>query len=145
VYEVPISSTPPPVTHSSSGAIKMLYVRCYFENVLIKFYKTLEVGVVSDGSWPNRTTTIIYNVIEALTMHNTERLHLPVIHCLSNDNSPMFIDPYNTGPIYIARTLRSAVYCTTVLWHAVRVLYCIILYSTAVCSLILCTIRNGRF
>ena len=61
-------------------------------------------------------------------MHNTERLHLPIVQCLSNDNSPMFIDPYNAGPIYIARTLRSAVYCTTVLWHAVRVLYCIIQY-----------------
>jgi hypothetical protein len=47
----------------------------------------------------------------------------------------MFIDPYNTGPIYIARTLRSAVYCTTVLWHAVRVLYC--LYNTVLQSIIL--------
>ena len=74
----------------------MLHVRFYFENALIRV-KTLEVGVMSDGSWPNRTTTIIYNVIKALTMHNAERLHLPIIQCLANDNSPMFIDPYNAG------------------------------------------------
>ena len=30
-------------------------------------------------------------------MHNTERLHLPIIQCLANDNSPVFIDPYNAG------------------------------------------------
>ena len=77
----------------------MLHVRFYFENALINFYKTLEVGVMSDGSWPNRTTTIIYNVIKALIMHDTERLHLPIIQRLANDNSPMFIDPYDTGPI----------------------------------------------
>ena len=70
-------------------------------------------------------------------MHNTERLHLPIIQCLSNDNSPMFIDPYNTGPIYIARTLRSAVYCATVLWHAVRVLYCITQYFSLQSNIII--------
>ena len=56
----------------------------YFENALIKVkIKTLEVGVMSDGSWPNRTTTIIYNTFKTLITynlqcHNTEWLHLPI-------------------------------------------------------------------
>jgi hypothetical protein len=107
----------------------MLHVRFYFENALIKFYKTLEVGVMSDGSWPNRTTTIIYNVIKALIMHNTERLDLPIIRRLANDNSPMFIDPYNTGTVLYGHCgLLSTV--LTVLWYTVRVLYCTALQST---------------
>jgi hypothetical protein len=56
---------------------------------------------MSDGSWPNRnrTATVIYNVTKALIMHNTERLHLPIIQRLANDNNPVFIviDPYNAG------------------------------------------------
>ena len=32
-------------------------------------------------------------------MHDAERLHLPIIQCLGNDNSPMFIGPYNTGTV----------------------------------------------
>ena len=93
----------------------MLHVRFYFENALIKFYKLLEVGVMSDGSWPNRTTTIIYNVIKALIMHNTERLHLPIIQRLANDNSPIFIDPYNTGTVLHGHCgLLSTVQCCVV-------------------------------
>ena len=77
---------------------------------------------MSDGSWPNRTTTIIYIVIKALVMHNTERLHLPIIQCLANDKSPMFIDPYNTGKVLYGHCgLLSTV--LTVLWHTARVLY----------------------
>ena len=80
---------------------------------------------MSDGSWPNRTTTIIYNVIKALIMHNTERLHLSIIQRLANDNSPMFIDPYNTGTALHGHCgLLSTV--LAVLWHAVRALHCII-------------------
>jgi hypothetical protein len=94
-----------------------------FEDALIKFYKLLEFGVMSDGSWPNRTATIIYNVIKALIMHNAERLHLPFIQCLANGNSPMFIDPYNTGKMLHGHCgLLSTV--LTVFWHAVRVLHC---------------------
>jgi hypothetical protein len=39
----------------------MLHMQFYFENTLIKVkIKTSENGVMSDGSWPNRTTTTIY-------------------------------------------------------------------------------------
>jgi hypothetical protein len=57
---------------------------------------------MSDGSWPNRnrTTTLIYNVTKALIMHNTERLHLPIMQRLANENSPMFIDPYNADTAF---------------------------------------------
>ena len=62
-------------------------------------------------------------------MHNTERLHVPIIQCLANDNSPMFIDPYNTGTVLHGHCgLLSTV--LTVLWYTVRVLYCKALQST---------------
>ena len=62
-------------------------------------------------------------------MHNTERLHLPFVLCLANDNSPMFIDPYNTGTVLYGHCgLLSTV--LTVLWHTARVLYCKALQST---------------
>jgi hypothetical protein len=61
-------------------------------------------------------------------MHDAERLHLPIIQCLANDNSPMFIGPYNTGAVLHGHCglLSTAL---TVLWHAVRVT--VLLYSTA--------------
>ena len=77
MYEVPISSTPPP-RHSQFLGRNKDVARVFLRMLKSIFYKTLEVGVMSDGSWPNRTTTIIYNVIKALIMHNTERLDLPM-------------------------------------------------------------------
>jgi hypothetical protein len=63
-------------------------------------------------------------------MHNTERLHLPIIQCLANDNSPMFIDPYNTGTVLHGHCCL--LYCTgcVVARSAGTVMYSTAVYYT---------------
>ena len=88
-------------------------------------------------------------------MHNTERLHLPIIQCLANDNSPMFIGPYNTGTVLHGHCgLLSTVlywlycgtqcgYCTAQCTALQSTVYGLTLYGmrvqcSAVCSMVPC-------